>query len=364
MATVPSITVQFIQQAGSLIARSERGIATLIIRDDTNQEFDIKKYTSAAELTADEALYSEDNYLQIADMLSFAPYIGYVVRIDIEGTLADALAILEKNVKTGWVGVANGTSEDQTALVSWIKAKEQRQIYYRAVCYKASAPDNKQIVNFYNEKVTFNDDRGEKTGDFYVASLIGILASLNIKSSSTNYLCNNLKYVTELEDSSTAVNDGKFVLINDDVDEVRILSGCTSLITTNGLTLTEDMMYIETVEAMNLISDDIRRTFKDTYLGKYKNNLNNQMLFIAGVNAYFKTLAAVGTDILDSEYNNVCTVDIENQRNAWLGTGKAEAADWDDDTVRKMTFKRSVFLMANIKILGSMENLSFIVNMA
>ena len=363
MATVPSITVQFIQQAGSLIARSERGIATLIIRDDTN-EFDVKKYTSADELAKDTALYTSDNYKQINDMLSFKPFVAYVVRIDSEGTLADALAILEKNVKTGWVGVANGTSDDQTALISWIKAKEQRQIYYRAVCYKATAPDNKQIVNFYNEKVTFNDDRGEKTGDFYVASLIGILASLNIKSSSTNYLCNNLKYVTELEDSSTAVNDGKFVLINDDVDEVRILSGCTSLTTTNGTTSTEDMMYIETVEAMNLISDDIRKTFKDTYLGKYKNNLNNQMLFIAGVNAYFKTLAAIGTDILDSEYNNVCTVDIENQRNAWLGTGKAEAADWDEATVRKMTFKRSVFLLADIKILGSMENLSFIVNMA
>ena len=56
MASIPSILVEFIQRATSLIARSERGIATLIIRDDTNEEFDIKKYTSIPEADADSAL--------------------------------------------------------------------------------------------------------------------------------------------------------------------------------------------------------------------------------------------------------------------------------------------------------------------
>lgn len=363
MATIPSITVTFIQKAGSLIARSERGIATLIIRDETDTGFDIKKYTSAAELTKDKLLFTDDNYKQIEDMLSFAPYISYIIRIDNEGTLSDALSILEKNVKTGWVGVANGTADDQTALVSWIKAKEQRQVYYKAICYKANSPDNKQIVNFYNDKVTFVDERGEKTGDYYVASLIGLLASLNIKSSATNKLCHNLKYVEEIEDSVAAVKSGKFILFNADTDSVRIVSGCNSLTTTNGSTLTEDMMYIETVEAMNMIADDIRNTFKDTYLGNYKNNLDNQMLFIAGVNAYFKQLSAIGVDVLDREFTNICYIDTESQKDAWLGVGKSEAEDWDESKIMKMTFKRSVFLKSDIKILGSMENLAFIISM-
>ena len=45
-------------------------------------------------------------------------------------------------------------------------------------------------------------------------------------------------------------------------------------------------------------------------------------------------------------------------------TGKEDAKGWDADKVRKMTFKRSVFIVADIKILGSMENLHFVVNMA
>ena len=74
MASIPSILVEFIQRAASLIARSERGIATLIIRDDTSEEFDIKKYTSIPEADADSALYTADNLQQIRDVLTFAPF--------------------------------------------------------------------------------------------------------------------------------------------------------------------------------------------------------------------------------------------------------------------------------------------------
>lgn len=364
MASIPEILVTFLQRATSLIARSQRGLATLIIRDDTNTGFDIKKYTSMPEAQADSALYTADNLAQICDMLTFGPYLGYVVRIGTDGNLIDALSLIERNIKTGWVGVAGGTADDAAALVSWIKSKEQRQIYYRAVTYKANAPDCMHVVNFANESVTFADDRGKQTGDRYVASLLGILASCNIKRGPTNYRCSNLVAAEEVADGEQAVKDGKFVLYNADVDEVRILSGCNSMTTTNGTTRTEDMEYIETVEAMDLISDDIRSTFREVYLGNYRNNLDNQMLFLAAANAYFRELAQPGTDVLDREYDNVAAIDVDEQRAAWLGTGKAEAADWDADKVRKMAFKRSLFIDSDLKILGSMENLHFKVNMA
>lgn len=365
MAKAPEIRVTFLQRAGSLIERSQRGIATLIIRDDTDTRFAIKKYTSIPEADADKALYTADNLRQIKDVLLSAPYLTYVVRIAADGELNDALTLVQKNIKTSWVGVANANQEDAEALVSWIKAQEQRQVYYRAVVYNAAAPDNKHVVNFANEKVTFADeDRGEQAGSAYIASLLGILASCNIKRGSTNYRCANLVGVQETQDNAAAVKAGKFILYNADVDEVRIVSGCNSLTTTNGTTSTEDMQYIETVEAMDLISDDIRTTFRETYQGNYRNNLDNQMIFIAAVNAYFRELAQPGTDVLDREYRNVAQIDVDQQRSAWMSTGKEEAAQWDADKVRKMTFKRSVFIAADIKILGSMENLHFVVNMA
>ena len=57
-------------------------------------------------------------------------------------------------------------------------------------------------------------------------------------------------------------------------------------------------------------------------------------------------------------------VDVAAQRSAWLGSGKSEAAEWDDATVRSNTFKRMGYLAGDVKILGSMENLEFQVTLA
>ena len=78
----------------------------------------------------------------------------------------------------------------------------------------------------------------------------------------------------------------------------------------------EDFRYIEVVEAMDIIEDDIRRTFKNDFIGKYKNNLDTQMIFLSAVNGYFRSLAK--DEILDDTYQNVSFIDIEAQRQAWL----------------------------------------------
>jgi len=132
-------------------------------------------------------------------------------------------------------------------------------------------------------------------------------------------------------------------------------------LTTLGSNITEDMKSIAIVEAMDLILEDIYTTFKNDYLGKYKNNYDNQCLFIAAVNGYFKDLAK--EEILDKNYANLAKVDIEAQRDAWLANGTSEAVDWDEITVKNNTFKRKVFLAGNVKILDAMEDLEFPITM-
>lgn len=358
MVTLPSIEVVFKQLATSLIDRSERGIGILIIKDDTDKTFSYKEYTNIPDVDKDKTLYDAVNLQYIKDVLTFALNKVCVVRIDATGgLLADALSIVEKNVKTGWITIADGIADDFTALASWIKAKEALEKSYKAVCYNVTAPDCRHIVNFVNTKVTFNDSRAEQNGVTYCPSLIGILAACNIQRGSTNFECSNLLKVTEVADNEAAVEAGKFILIND-VDKVVIAEGINSLQTTNASTLTEDMQYIETVEAMDLISDDISNVFKNEYLGKYKNKYDNQVMFISAINSYFDSLAN-DVPVLDNEYDNNADVDVDAQRNAWLGIGKTEANTWTEQQVKNNAFKRSVFLSGDIKILGSMENLTF-----
>jgi len=362
MIKLPSIEITFKQLATSLIERSERGIAILIVKDDTDTTFSYKEYNSITAAENESALYTDTNMRYIKDIFNFALNKVAVVRVNAtDGTIANALTILESNIKTGWITIADGITQDFATLSSWIKSKELERKSYKAVIYKTAAPDCKHIVNFYNDNVTFADDRGETTGEKYCPSLIGILASCNVNKGSTYFECSNLSKVTEVANNETAVGAGQFILVND-VDTVKIALGINSLTTTDGLTATEDMKFIDIVEAMDLINDDISTVFKNEYLGSYKNNYNNQILFISAVNTYFKELAK--DYILDDQYANKADVDTESQRDAWIGTGKAEAETWTDQEVKNNAFKRTVFLGGDIKILGAMENLKFAVNLA
>lgn len=362
--TMPNIDVSFSQKAASLPERSERGYAILIVKDDTSAMFNYKEYSDITEIDTDKELYTEGNLQYLKDIFTFAPYKACVVKIGNTATISDALKIVIENVKTGWITMADGETEDFTTLSSWIKSQVANKKTYKAVVYNVTSPDEKHIVNFVNTKITFSDSRGEQTGEKYCPSLIGILAKCNITQGCNNFRCTNLSKVSEVDDRNEALGAGKFILINDGAD-VRIARGINSLTTTNGKSATEDMKEIEVVEAMDLMQDDISTTFKEDYLGGgYKNKYDNQILFISAVNGYFKKLSANGTDVLDEEYENKSDINVEKQREAWIEAGTNEAKDWTDIQVRKNTFKRSLFINANVKILQSMVDLDFAINLA
>ena len=357
--TLPKILIKFQQLAASFVQRSERGVAILVLRDDTAGGSGYASYTDATELS--DAPYTDANKQAITDAMSFGPLRVGVAKIGSEDALADGLALITANEKTGWITVVDGTTTDWTALVSWIKAREAEDKSWKAVVYNATAPDSMHVVNFVNNTVTFSDGRGQKDGSSYTPSLAGLLAACNVVRGATNYLCANLSRVEVPDSPDAAVGAGKFILINDDDAEVRVGVDVNSM-TTTAQTRTEDMKYIETVEAMDLIRDDIARTFREDYMGQYRNSLTNQMLFLSAVNYYFQQLVA--DEILDPEHDNAAEVNVAAQRAAWVGSGKSEAAEWDDATVRSNTFKRTVYLAGDVKILGSMANLEFQVTLA
>ncbi len=355
--TLPNIEIIFKQLASNFIKRSEREIAALIIKDDIESSFNSKEYKSQKELEGDKALYTSDNLKYIEDVLSFGAAKVVVIRVGTTETVSDGLNILEKTIKTGWITTV-GEVADYTAIINWIKSKEESGQTYKAIVHNASSPDSKHIVNFANEKVIFKDTRGEVTGEKYLPSLLGILAGCNIEKGSTYFVCNNLSKVQEVTNNDTTLNAGEFILIND-FDNVKVGLGINSLTTFTDVN-SEDMRYIDTVETMDLITDDIRNTFKNDYIGKYKNNLDNQVLFISAVNTYLNSLA--GEDVLDNNYKNFADVDVVAQRAAWAQI-KPEAVDWNDTKVRNTTYKRNVYLGGDIKILGAMENLRFSISM-
>ena len=351
----PNIDIAFKQRATSSIEKSERGIAILILKNDKTSGCPAyAEYKEITEFETAKNKYSADNQQAIKDVFTFPPSKVAVVNAD---TVANALIEIEKNISTGWITIADGTTEDFATLVSWAKTKESKKKTYKSVTYKATSTDCKHIVNFTNEKVEFSDIRGEVSGVKYLPSLIGILAYCAGNSKSSTYFkCTNLNRVQGFADIDTELAKGDLVLFND-TNCVRICQGINTLTTLDGEKNTEDMQFIETIECMDMIQDDIRDVFKKTYLGNYKNKLDNQILLISAINGYLKELA--DNNILDPEYDNICSINVEAQRNAWISQGKTEAAEWNDAEVKIKTFKRDVYLAGDIKILGSMTNLKF-----
>lgn len=359
---LPNISIIFKGLGASAVQRGSRGIALLIIKDDTDITFDFAEYTSVADLTSTEiAKYTEANVQYIKDVLTGTPSKIIVARMAaVDGVLADLLTKI-KGKKFNWIGIAEGTTTDQDALASWIKSTNANdKKTYKAVVYKATVTDDLHVANFTNADVTWKDTRGKVTGDKFIARLIGFLAGMPLTMSAIAKTFSDVESVTEPESLEDSVNAGEFVLFNDE-GEVRVARAVNSLVTT-GEGVTDDMKFILIVETMDLIYNDIYVTWKQFYKGKYKNNLDNQMLLIGAINAYYTELA--NENLLDNEFANKAFIDIEAQRLANIPKyGEEEVATWDNDKIMEMTVGTNVFLDSNIKILNAMEDFNMNINM-
>jgi hypothetical protein len=350
--TAPIIDIVFKQLAVSAVTRSSKGRVGLIIRDATAKAY-VKTYYSITDIENNK--FTPSNEQSIKDCFIGNPLSVTVISQDTTGVFADALKIAQ-GLTLDWIGTTNIQTE-QDALSSWVKSQEALKKTYKSIVFNpTTAPDCKHVVQLANSKITFNDSRGEQTGEKYIPTLLGIFAGLPLNKSATYYTLPNIKSVVDEANINTSIQSGKLVLFNSGVDEVKINTPVNSL-TTIDANNTNDMSLIEIVEAMDLIYTDIFQTFQNDYIGKYKNKYDYQVLFISAVNSYLSALE--NEDILDNNYKNKVDIDIESQRKAWLGVGKTEAVNWDEATVRNNTFKNTIFLNGDIKMLQAIANLKF-----
>lgn len=355
---LPEILINFSKNAVSAIKRSQNGIVCIVVKDDTVTTFSKKEYLYSTSVLATD--YTATNLAAIQSAFLGTPYKVVVVRIGTLDDFADAVAILD-TIKYNWMCFIDNTTEEQQAVATYIKSKNanSKNFKYKAVVFGATTTDDMHLVNFTNTTVTPVGGTAI-SGYLYLPRICGLLAGLPFTRSATYYVLRDLQSVVEPADIDDAIDDGELVLFNDD-GEVRVARAVNSLVTlTSGVA--PDMKKITIVEAMDLILEDISVEFKNNYVGKYKNNYDNQALFISAINSYFRGLAA--EEILDNGYTNEASVDIEAQREAWLGSGETEAETWDEAKVKSMTFGSNVYLAGSIKILDAIEDLTFNITMA
>lgn len=363
---MPSLIVTVKQLAETVIQRSAQGRVVLIVVDDTvsddkvatyQTKFDIPKetYTAANYNDITAAFDTVVTYNAATGTYVGAPKSVTVFKLGAEETFAEDIAPTLNQYRFDWITAITADADVHTAIIEYVEAYNAKPYKSaKALVYKATAPDDKHVVNFITDTYSTVSAQ-DQPGWHLLGRICGIAAGLPMNRTLTYYALSGIERVSEPEDMDAEVEKGHLFLWNDE-DDVKLSRGVNSMTTLEGDD-TEDMRSIAIIEAIDLMVYDLRTAFKNSYVGKFKNNYDNQTLYISAVNKYFQTLAL--DDILDRNFNNVATVDVEAQRRAWIDIGKTEANDWDDNTVKLNTFKRMVFLTGNVKILDGMEDLRF-----
>ena len=163
-----------------------------------------------------------------------------------------------------------------------------------------------------------------------------------------------------LDENDEKVNKGEFFIWFDG-EKFKMSRAMNSLVTTTQGKL-EAYQTIKTVDIMDMIYDDIRKTAQDSYIGKYTNDYDNKCLLISAISGYFKELE---NGRLLQKNTSTVDIDVEAVKTYQLEHGnytKDELAKMSDQEIKQLDTKKKVFLTATIKILDAMEDIELPVN--
>lgn len=361
---MPQIIINFRTKGTTAIKRSARGIVAMILHNETKDE--IHNYTIRDVSDIPDTGLTGENVDLIKKCLLGTPLRILVYTLpntNVEGatkTQANALKMLT-NIKWNWLCAPTASVQEQQDLASWIKAQRNNKHKTFKAVLSGQAADHEGIVNFCTNDIkvqTNTDSLGNPiyttyTALQYTARIAGILAGLALDRSATYFKLTEVESVEVYEDIDTLIDHGELLLIDEqDGDGVKIARACNSL-TTFTTDKGEEFRKIKIIEGIDMVTDDIRDTFKKYYVGKVINDYNHKMLFISGILVYFSEIKG---NVLDADAPN--TVDI----NTTWQSNYAKLHGDDPTTMSVMEIRQyntgdTLALVGDIRFVDAMENL-------
>lgn len=384
---MPSINISFIEAGIEAINRSQRGIVALLLEEPQATITNLLKdheVTSGETTTTVKAIknpftvYTTDDIPselteENKDYITKA-LIGYVkapYRVKVylmgqdetadskEDKFANALEVLATD-RWDYLAIPTITTAQCESVATWMKTNRDNKHKRSKVILPGYAGDYEGIINFSNTTIV----TASKTynGAQYIPRIAGLIAGTPLTISATYAPLSEVidcdKYT--LDENDEKVNKGELFVWYDG-EKFKMSRAMNSLVTTTQ-GKQEAYQTIKSVDIMDAIYDDLRKTTEDSYIGKYTNDYDNKQILITAIYGYLKELE--DGRLLEKGYSNV-DVDVEAVKNYQLQHGlytKEQLADMDDLTIKKLDTKKKVFLTANIKILDAMEDFDFPIN--
>lgn len=384
---MPSINISFIEAGIEAINRSQRGIVALLLEEPQATITNLLKdheVTSGGTTTTEKAIknpftvyttddipseLSDDNKDYITKALIGYVKAPYRVKVYLmaqdetadskEDKFANALKELATD-RWDYLAIPTITTAQCESVATWMKTNRDNKHKRSKVILPGCAGDYEGIINFSNTTIVTASKT--YTGAQYIPRIAGLIAGTPLTISATYAPLSEVidcdKYT--LDENDEKVNKGELFVWYDG-EKFKLSRAMNSLVTTTQ-GKQESYQTIKSVDIMDAIYDDLRKTTEDSYIGKYTNDYDNKQILITAIYGYFKELE--DGRLLEKGYSNV-DIDVEAVKNYQLQHGlytKEQLADMDDLTIKKLDTKKKVFLTANIKILDAMEDFDFPIN--
>lgn len=384
---MPSVNIAFIEAGIEAIKRSQRGIVALLLeepQDTITKLLTDHKITSGtiskdvAAITNPFTVYTtddipeeltDDNRDYITKCLIGYIKTPYRVKVYLQATnetkdssedkFADTLKILATD-RWDYLAIPSIATAQLESVATWLKTNRENKFKKSKVVLPGYSADYEGVINFSN--TTINTKTKSYTGAQYTPRIAGLIAGTPMTISATYAPLAEVidcdKY--SLDENDEKVNKGEFFVWYDG-EKFKMSRAMNSLVTTTQGKL-EAYQTIKTVDVMDMMYDDIKKTAQDSYIGKYTNDYDNKQLLITAIGGYFKELE--DGRLLQKGYSTI-DIDVEAVKTYQLEHGlytKDELADMSDLEIKKLDTKKKVFLTAKVKILDAMEDIELPIN--
>ena len=409
---LPQCIINFRTKSTTAIARSARGIMVMILKNESTNTSNYFRINDVTDIPDEGLLDSNIDLIKKALLGSPLRVLVYTIPLDsvpeptveagagegevsgdgadldlntrgakgaVRGLKIDQADVLRRIVNIKWNYICNptGSTQDQEDLATWVKTQRNiKRKTFKAVVANQAA-DDKGVINFTTGNIrvinpaytdALIDAGGDKskvpdtipqylvyTAAQYTSRITGILAGLSLDRSATYFELAEVVDCDTYEEIDEHINNGELVLFDEqDGNGVKIARACNSLHTFT-TDVGQDFRFIKIIEAIDLIQDDIRDTFKGEYVGKVINDYNHKMLFISAILVYFRGLKG---NVLDASETAKNFVDIDE-------AAQKDYAILHGDDVEKMSVQEireyntgtQVFLAGRITPVNAMEDL-------
>lgn len=342
----PTFEVLFTTLARVAIQKGQRGILCVILEDSTAGEA-WETLKGIADITT-EKFTTENVALLTTAYDVFSPSKILVRRKDATEISDIIKEVQNKNISQ--LAFPTATAEDDNMLSLWAKGKDNKRgvVYVTALSDKSDSCNVVEVANTVIKHKLVKD----YTPQMFTVALAGAIAGCPLNRSLDQITFGSITMVDDVEPKL-----GKFTLFNDDED-VRVVLAVNSKTTFDDV-WSEETRYIKIYEGMNIISLDIKDTFRKYWAGIYPNTYDNKIAFCDNINKiYFEELKP---NVLSPTMENEVSIDVEaNKRHAIK-------AGFDPDVMTETEIKTfntgtNVYLKGKVSLQNTMVNLFMEIN--